>query len=68
MQTTSAFVNEFWKEWKLNPKVVEDEVSNKHLHNLEKWKSLETRLRFYSTIDHKTVQLMNAERKKWKDL
>ena len=65
---TSAFVNGFWKWWKLNPKVVEYEVSNEHLQNLEKRKTLETRLRFHSTIGHKTVQLMNTEKKKWKGL
>lgn len=67
-RATSAFVHGFWKWWKLNPKVFEHEASNEHFQNLEKWKTLEIRLRLNSTIDHTSQQQMNTEKKKWKDL
>ncbi|XP_043276006.1 zinc finger MYM-type protein 1-like [Venturia canescens] len=63
-----TFVSGFQKWWKLNPKVMEHEVTTEHLENLEKWKTLETRLRLHKTIDHATLQMMDAEKKKWRGL
>ena len=54
-----TFTTEFQKWWKLNPKVAAHECSNEHLENLEKWKTLEMRLKFNKTIDDAAMQLMD---------
>ena len=62
---TSTFVTGFQKLWKLNPKVADHESTNEHL---EKWKSLEIRLKLHKTIDDAALQSIETEKQKWKGI
>lgn len=64
----SSFISGFHKWWKLNPKVSDHETSHDHLKNFEVWKTLEVRLKSHTTIDDTSIQLMNTEKQKWKNL
>ena len=67
-ETTSTFVTGFRKWWKLNPKVQDHEKSEEHLNSLEKWKTLAVGLRQGKTVDAKTIDLMNEENQRWRDI
>lgn len=54
--------------WKLNPKVNNHESSEGHINCLEKWKTLEAGLRLHKTIDIEIINLMEKNKKKWRDV
>ena len=66
--SSSKFLTGFDSWWKLNPKIVNHESSQEHLNFLEKWKTLEMRLKINKTIDAETEKLIDIERKKWRDI
>ena len=52
----------------MNPKVSDHENSELHINNLEKWKTLEARLLQNKTIDAAHQDVMEREKKKWRDI
>ena len=66
--TKSSFITGFNSWWKLNPKVSDHENSELHINNLEKWKTLEARLLQNKTIDAAHQDIMEREKKKWRDI
>lgn len=64
----SAFVTGFQKWWKLSPKVNDHENSEQHINCVEKWKTLAAGLKLEKTIDSETVRVMEAEKKRWRDM
>lgn len=66
--TMSSFIRGFNSWWKLNPKVSDHENSELHIKCLEKWKTLEARLLQNRTIDSIQQNVMEKERKKWRDI
>ena len=65
--TKSSFITGFNSWWKLNPKVSDHENSELHINNLEKWKTLEARFLQNKTIDAAHQDVMEREKKKWRD-
>ncbi|XP_065668003.1 52 kDa repressor of the inhibitor of the protein kinase-like [Hydra vulgaris] len=68
LTTKSSFITGFNSWWKLNPKVSDHENSELHIINLEKWKTLEARLLQNKTIDAAHQDVMEREKKKWRDI
>ncbi|XP_065665736.1 zinc finger MYM-type protein 5-like [Hydra vulgaris] len=66
--TKSSFITGFNSWWKLNPKVSDHKKSELHINNLEKWKTLEARLLQKKTIDAAHRDVMEREKKKWRDI
>ena len=66
--TKSSFITGFNSWWKLNPKVSDHENSELHINNLEKWKTLEARLLQNKNIDAAHQDVMEREKKKWRDI
>lgn len=64
----SKFITGFQAWWKLNPKVADHENSERHLSNLEKWKTLKLRLKLMKTIDDENQQVEEKARRKWRDI
>lgn len=60
---TSKFITGFQNWWKLNPKVSLHENSDQHLSNLEKWKTLGSRLLHNKTIDCVQQEVLEGEKK-----